>query len=104
YWIQDILYWMSFYVVGIFVWALPLVFAARLLLLQNFDLIGIDTEERFKFYIFVFPRFYAIVAFVAVLLGMVSASQNLPMPISGNANELVLRQFLTFHLIALCIA
>ena len=69
--LQEALYWAYFYLIGIFVWALPLVFAARLLLLQNFDLIGIDTEERFKFYIFVFPRFYAIVAFIAVLVGMI---------------------------------
>jgi len=103
-WVQEALYWSYFYLIGIFVWALPLVFAARLLLLQNFNVIGIDTEERFKFYIFVFPRFYAIVAFVAVLLGMISASENLPSPASGNENELVLRQFLTFHLIALCAA
>jgi hypothetical protein len=102
--LQEALYWAYFYLIGIFVWALPLVFAARLLLLQNFDLIGIDTEERFKFYIFVFPRFYAIVAFIAVLVGMISASENLPTPTSGNENELVLRQFLTFHLIALCVA
>ena len=103
-WVQEALYWGYFYLIGIFVWALPLVFAARLLLLQNFNLIGIDTEERFKFYIFVFPRFYAIVAFIAVLVGMISASENLPTPTSGNQNELVLRQFLTFHLIALCLA
>ena len=102
--LQEALYWAYFYLIGIFVWALPLVFAARLLLLQNFDLIGIDTEQRFKFYIFVFPRFYAIVAFIAVLVGMISASENLPSPVGGNENELVLRQFLTFHLIALCVA
>jgi hypothetical protein len=102
--LQEALYWAYFYLIGIFVWALPLVFAARLLILQNFDLIGIDTEERFKFYIFVFPRFYAIVAFIAVLVGMISASENLPTPTNGNENELVLRQFLTFHLIALCVA
>ena len=102
--LQEALYWAYFYLIGIFVWALPLVFSARLLLLQNFDLIGIDTEERFKFYIFVFPRFYAIVAFIAVLVGMISASENLPTPTSGNESELVLRQFLTFHLIALCVA
>ena len=103
-WVQEALYWSYFYLIGIFVWALPLVFAARLLLLQNFNFIGIDTEERFKFYIFVFPRFYAIVAFIAVLVGMISASENLPTPASGNENELVLKQFLTFHLIALCVA
>jgi [acyl-carrier-protein] S-malonyltransferase len=42
-WVQEALYWGYFYLIGIFVWALPLVFAAGLLLLQNFDLIGIDT-------------------------------------------------------------
>lgn len=103
-WGQEVLYWGYFYLIGIFVWTLPLVFSARLLLLQNFDLIGIATEERFKFYIFVFPRFYAIVAFVAVLLGMISAFENLPSPTNGNENEFVLRHFLTFHLIALCAA
>jgi hypothetical protein len=103
-WGQEVLYWGYFYLIGILVWALPLVFSARLMLLQNFDLIGIDTEERFKFYIFVFPRFYAIIAFVAVLLGMIAASENLPSPTNGNENEFVLRHFLTFHLIALCFA
>ena len=104
YWVQEALYWTFFYLLGILVWALPLVFAARLLLLQHFDLIGVDTEERFKFYIFVFPRFFALFAFAAVLAGMISASGTLPMPMNGNPNELVLRRLLTFHLIALCIA
>ncbi len=103
YWIQEILYWMSFYVVGIFVWALPLVFTARLLLLQNFDLIGIDTEERFKFYVFVMPRFYAVIGFVAVLLGIIAASENLPTPATGDIYEHNLRKFLDCHLITLCI-
>src|SRR5262249_27250542 len=67
YWVQEALYWSFFYLIGFLIWALPLVFAARLLLLQHFALIGIDTEERFKFYIFVFPRFFAIFAFAAVL-------------------------------------
>ena len=104
YWVQEALYWTFFYLLGILVWALPLVFAARLLLLQHFDLIGVDTEERFKFYIFVFPRFFALIAFAAVLAGMISASGTLPMPMNGNPNELILRRLLTFHLIALCIA
>ncbi len=104
YWVQEALYWGNFYLIGILVWALPLIFSSRLLLLQNFSLIGIDTEERFKFYIFVFPRFFAIIAFVAVLLGMISASENVPMALTGNVNELVLRQFLQFHLVVLCIA
>ena len=104
YWVQEALFWSFFYLVGILAWALPLVFAARLLLLQHFALIGIDTEERFKFYIFVFPRFYAIFAFAAVLAGMISASGTLPMPMNGNAHEVILRQLLTFHLIALCLA
>lgn len=104
YWSQEIIYLVNFYVVGIFVWALPLVFTARLLLLQNFGLIGIDTEERFKFYIFAMPRFYAVIGFVAVLFGMVAASRNLPSPAAGDIYEYNLRNFLAFHLIILCIA
>ena len=104
YWVQEALYWSFFYLIGILVWALPLVFAARLMLLQHFALIGVDTEDRFKFYIFVFPRFFAIFAFAAVLAGMISASGTLPMPMNGNAHELILRKLLTFHLIALCLA
>ena len=49
YWVQEALYWSFFYLMGILVWALPLVFAARLLLLQHFALIGIDTEEDLSF-------------------------------------------------------
>ena len=104
YWVQEAIYWSFFYLIGILVWALPLVFAARLMLLQHFDLIGIDSEDRFKFYVFVFPRFFAIFAFAAVLSGMISASGTLPMPMNGNAHEVVLRKLLTFHLIALCLA
>ncbi len=104
YWIQEVTYWTSFYAIGIFIWALPLVFTARLLLLQNFDFIGVDTEERFKLYIFVVPRFYAVLAFIAVLIGMINASDNLPSPSSGNEYELILRNFLTSHLITLCLA
>src|SRR5262249_17610103 len=104
YWVQEALYWSFFYLIGFLIWALPLVFAARLLLLQHFALIGIDTEERFKFYIFVFPRFFAIFAFAAVLSGMISASKNLPIPMDGNPHAVVLRRLLTSHLIALCLA
>ena len=103
-WTQEVIYWSSFYVIGIFVWALPLVFTARLLLLQNFDRIGIDTEERFRFYIFIMPRFFAVIAFIAVLLGMISASANLPLPQSGNIHATNLRKLLLFHLIILSIA
>src|SRR6516165_10873315 len=103
-WTQEVIYWSSFYVIGIFVWALPLVFTARLLLLQNFDRIGIDTEERFRFYIFIMPRFFAVIAFIAVLLGMISASANIPSPMGGNIHEFNLRRFLLFHLIVLSIA
>jgi hypothetical protein len=102
YWIQEVIYWTSFYVIGILFWALPLVFTARLLLLQNFDSIGIDTENRFKFYIFVMPRFYAVIAFFAVLIGMIYASENLPSPSSGNQYEIALRRILSSHLIMLC--
>ena len=104
YWIQEVVYWTSFYLIGIFIWALPLVFTSRLLLLQNFDLIGIDTEERFKFYIFVMPRFYAVLAFIAVFVGMVSASGNLPSPSKGNRYEFLLKELLKDHLLYLCIA
>ncbi len=102
YWIQEVVYWTSFYVIGILFWALPLVFTARLLLLQNFDSIGIDTENRFKFYIFVMPRFYAVIAFFAVLIGMIYASENLPSPSSENQYEIALRRILSSHLIMLC--
>ena len=52
--LQEALYWAYFYLIGIFVWALPLVFSARLMLLQNFDLIGIDTEVEIQVLYFCF--------------------------------------------------
>ncbi len=103
---QEIIYWAGFYAIGIFIWALPLVFTARLLLLQNFDVIGIDTEERFKFYIFRFPSFFVVLAFVAVLIGVIAASDNLPVPIQdgGNPYERPIRSLLEAHLITLLLA
>lgn len=106
--VQDVIYWAGFYFVGIFFWALPLVFTARLLLLQNFDIIGVDTEERFRFIVFRLPSMFAVFAFVAVLLGLWFATTNLPIPETSagalNAAEIPLRQYLERHLIALFIA
>lgn len=106
YWVQEAIYWAGFYAIAIFIWALPLVFSARLLLLQNFDVIGIDNEERFKFYIFRFPSFFIVLAFAAVLVGIVAAAENLPVPSQngGNKYEAPLRSLLEAHLIALLIA
>ncbi len=106
YWIQEAIYWAGFYAIGIFIWALPLVFSARLLLLQNFDLIGIDTEERFKFYIFRFPSFFIVLAFAAVLIGVIAAADNLPVPLQngGNKYEAPIRSLVEAHLVALLIA
>jgi hypothetical protein len=97
---QEILYWAGFYAIGVFVWVLPLVFTARLLLLQNFDAIGIDTEGRFKFYVFWMPSFFVVLAFTAVLLGVINASANLPTPdtYAGNQDEVAIRAFLETHL------
>ena len=106
YWIQEAIYWAGFYAIGIFIWALPLVFSARLLLLQNFDLIGIDTEERFKFYVFRFPSFFIVLAFAAVLIGVIAAADNLPVPLQngGNKYEAPIRSLVEAHLVALLIA
>ncbi len=106
YWSQEVIYWAGFYAIGIFIWALPLVFTARLLLLQNFDVIGIDTEERFKFYIFRFPSLFVVLAFVAVLIGIIAAADNLPVPLQdgGNKYEVPIRSLLEAHLITLLIA
>ena len=103
-WFQEVIYWSGFYAIGIFVWALPLVFTARLLLMQNFDLIGVDTEERFEFYIFKLPSYYVIIAFAAVLLGVFNAAANLPSPTGGNKYEAPLRNLLETHLTVLLIA
>ncbi|MBI4724378.1 MAG: hypothetical protein HY765_05200, partial [Rhodomicrobium sp.] len=106
YWVQEAIYWAGFYAIGIFIWALPLVFTARLLLLQNFDAIGVDTEERFNFYIFRLPGFFVVFAFVALLFGVVAAADNLPVPLEdgGNKYEKYIRPLLESHLLTLLIA
>lgn len=106
YWSQEVIYWAGFYAIGIFIWALPLVFTARLLLLQNFDVIGIDTEERFRFYIFRLPSFFVVLAFAAVFIGITAAADNLPVPLQdgGNKYELPIRRLLEAHLITLSVA
>lgn len=104
--IQGVIYWAGFYLVGTFLWALPLVFTARLLLLQNFDVIGVDTEERFKFIVFRLPSYYVVLAFVAVFIGVIAAAANLPSPSKdgGNPAEWPIRDYLENHLITLFIA
>ncbi|MFZ1109483.1 MAG: hypothetical protein WAN43_14220 [Rhodomicrobium sp.] len=106
YWSQELIYWFGFYAFGIFIWALPLVFTARLLLLQNFDVIGIDTEERFKFYIFRLPSYFVVLAFIAVFIGVLAAADNLPVPQDdgGNQYEQPIRKLVEAHLITLFIA
>ncbi|MGA7326680.1 MAG: hypothetical protein WBX25_19865 [Rhodomicrobium sp.] len=106
YWAQEAIYWAFFYAIGIFFWVIPLVFTARLLLLQNFDVIGVDTEERFNFYIFRLPSFFVVLAFLAVFLGTMAAADNLPIPLQdgGNKYEKYIRPLLESHLIALLCA
>ncbi len=102
---QGFIYWAGFYLIGICFWALPLVFTARLLLLQNFDVIGVDTEERFRFIVFRLPSLFAVFAFIAVLLGIWAASENLPTPsppeLAPHEHEKTLRAYLENHLITL---
>ncbi|MEJ2117197.1 MAG: hypothetical protein P8Y36_04525, partial [Alphaproteobacteria bacterium] len=101
---QEIIYWAGFYIVGIFLWALPLVFTARLLLMQNFDEIGVDSEDRFRFIIFRLPSLYVVFAFLAVLIGILTAASNLPTPSPlhlGNPAEGPLRDYIEQHLITL---
>jgi len=106
YWAQEVVYWAGFYAIGIFIWALPLVFTSRLLLLQNYDVIGIDSEDRFKFYIFRLPSLFVVFAFIAVLIGIVAAANNLPVPLQdgGNKYEAPIRRLLETHLITLLVA
>ncbi len=101
--LQGFIYWAGFYFIGIFFWALPLVFTARLLILQNFDVIGVDTEERFRFIVFRLPSLFAVFAFVAVLLGIWAASENLPVPSAfrPHPEEQTLRYYLENHLLTL---
>ena len=75
-------------------------------MLQNFDAIGIDTEERFKFYIFRFPSFFVVLTFVAVLVGVIAAADNLPVPLlnGGNKYEAPIRSLVETHLLTLLIA
>ncbi|WP_127076629.1 hypothetical protein [Rhodomicrobium lacus] len=103
---QEIVYWAGFYAIGIFIWALPLVFTSRLLLQQNYDVIGIDNEARFKFYIFRLPSLFVVFAFIAVLVGIVAAANNLPVPLQdgGNKYEAPIRRLLEAHLITLLVA
>ncbi len=102
-WVQEAIYWTGFYAIGLLVWALPLAFTARLLLMQNFDLIGIDDERRYKFYIFSFPSIYVRLAFASVIIGIVAAADNLPVASDGDAYEAVLRKYLEVHLITLLV-
>lgn len=103
---QEVIYWAGFYAIGIAIWALPLVYTARLLILQNFDVIGIDTEERFSFYVFRLPSFYVVFAFAAVFIGVIEAATNLPAPLTngGNPDEKPIRMFLEAHLITVFVA
>jgi hypothetical protein len=104
YWVQEVIYWTAFYAIGVFIWAWPLAFSARLLLLQNFERIGVDTEARFRFYIFVLPGIYVRTAFVSIILGIMAAGSNLPVAMDGNKYESILRKFVEVHLITLVVA
>jgi hypothetical protein len=77
---HGVAYWAEFYVLTVLVWAVPLAFTARLLLLQNFEAIGIDSEKRFKRLVLGLPNFFLLLTSVAVFLGLVGAVSNLPSP------------------------
>ncbi len=77
---QDVLYWLEFYLLIILLWAVPLAFTARLLLLQNFRAIGVDSQSRFNWIVLGLPNLYLALTAVAVLLGLMGAVNNLPSP------------------------
>src|SRR5271166_2032761 len=111
---QGVIYWLEFYVLTILVWAVPLAFTARILLLQNFEAIGVDSESRFKAIIRGLPSFYLVLTCALVFAGLIEATNNLPTPtaipagscpapgspdpILGHCAELPLNKYLTTHL------
>lgn len=101
YWYQGALYWFWFYIVGLMFWALPLVFTARLLLQQNYQNIGVDSQSRYTFFVLDFPKYFVIAAFLIVLAGIYVAASNLPSDTGTSAAETVLREYLTRHILLL---
>lgn len=77
---QGVVYWLEFYLLTILVWAVPLAFTARLLLLQNFQAIGVDTQTRFNWIVLGLPSLYLVLTSIAVFLGLIGAVNNLPSP------------------------
>src|SRR5690606_5838431 len=82
-------------------WALPLVFTARLLLLQNYQDIGVDSPTRYRIIVDVLPRMFVIAAFYIVLLGIILAASNLPLDTGISEAEKELRSYLTRHILVL---
>ncbi len=111
---QGIVYWLEFYVLTILVWAVPLAFTARLLLLQNFEAIGVDSQWRYNRIVLGLPGFYLVLTCLLVFLGLLAAVNNLPspspvtvgecpqgsssQPILGLCAEQPLNKYLTTHL------
>lgn len=99
YWHQGALYWFWFYIIGVFFWAFPLVFTARLLLLQNYQDIGVDTPARYNIIVYRVPSAFAMLAFFIVLLGIYLAASNLPLDTGTSDAERLLRRYLTSHIL-----
>jgi hypothetical protein len=116
--LQGVAYWFEFYLLVILVWAAPLAFTARLLMLQSYEAIGVDTEKRYKWLVLGLPNLYLFLTSVAIFLGLLSAVNNLPsptqlprclkadpaQPVLGVCAEIPLGQYLHTHLAILLIA
>jgi hypothetical protein len=82
---QGVLYWTFFYIAVVGFWIIPLAYSARLLLLQSFERIGVDSKFRFWTIVIVLPVLYDFLAILFVVYGIYGAAHNLPSP-SGPAH------------------
>jgi hypothetical protein len=103
-WAQGVIFWLWFYVIGVLFWALPLVFTARLLIEQNYQAIGVDTQSRYDAIVSTLPRIFVIAAYLIVLAGICIGAADLPQPLPGMATsgvEMDLHRYLTRHILLL---
>ncbi len=95
---QGLIYWAGFYIIAIAFWAIPLAFCARLLLMQNFDVIGVDTVDRYNRIVVALPKIYVTIAFVIVLGGIYQAAADLPTPTPDDELQARLSTYLATHI------
>ena len=77
-WLDRVLHWLSFYVAATLFWVLPVHFSARVALQLNHERIGVDTPQRYLWFVVALPRVLSGLCLLVIFYAFLQAWRHVP--------------------------